>query len=46
VGKARAVDWKKSERHEHYVLFAIHGFSDELRAIARERDDLLLVEKW
>jgi AAA+ ATPase superfamily predicted ATPase len=46
VEKARAVDWKKSARRDHYVLFAIHGFTDELLALARERHDLLLIETW
>jgi uncharacterized protein len=40
--KAKAVDWKKEERKEWYVLFSIAGFTDELIALSKERTDLLL----
>lgn len=44
VEKAAEVEWKKGERKEWYVLFSIAGFDDELTALAKERDDLLLFE--
>jgi uncharacterized protein len=44
VEKAKAVDWKKGERKEWYVLFSISGFTDELIALSKERKDLLLLD--
>jgi AAA+ ATPase superfamily predicted ATPase len=41
--KADAVPWKKETRRNHFVIFSIGGFSNELRAIATSRKDLLLV---
>ena len=42
--KAARVPWHKGDRADWYVLFSIAGFTDELRAEAASREDLLLVE--
>ena len=42
--KAKLVDWKKEHRREWFVLFSIGGFTDELQALATEREDILLLE--
>jgi hypothetical protein len=36
------VRWRGSDRSVSYALFAKRGFSDKLRALAAERDDLSL----
>lgn len=41
--KAGQVEWKRGMRKEYFVLFAVNGFTDELMELARERDDLVLV---
>ena len=28
--KAEQVEWKKAERKNHFILFSINGFTDEL----------------
>jgi len=40
--KKEQLSWKKGERIEKYVLFSISGFTDRLKSIENERDDLLL----
>lgn len=42
--KARHLPWKPEERRNHYVLFSISGFSGELIALARQRQDLALLQ--
>lgn len=42
--KARVVDWKKENRNNHFILFAINGFTDELRELVKARDDVWLSE--
>ncbi|WP_010258230.1 ATP-binding protein [Treponema primitia] len=42
--KARKVDWKQGERREQYALFSISGFTEELIALAKTREDLLLYQ--
>ena len=42
--KAEKVDWKKQTRKSRYVLFSFNGYTDKLRQIAVEKDDLLLYE--
>lgn len=42
--KAKAVEWKKEQRKEHFILFAINGFTDELIELAESRDDVVLWE--
>ena len=41
--KASLVDWRKGNRKEWFVLFSIHGFTYDLRALAEKRDDLMLL---
>ena len=41
--KAKQVDWKKTKRRNHYILFSISGFTDELTELAKERNDLILM---
>ncbi|MDR2051988.1 MAG: ATP-binding protein [Treponema sp.] len=41
--KAETVPWKKENRRNHFVIFSIGGFTDELKAAAKSRKDLLLV---
>ncbi|MCR4764231.1 MAG: ATP-binding protein [Lachnospiraceae bacterium] len=40
--KAKAVDWKKETRREHYLIYAKSGFTDELLEYAAQRDDVIL----
>lgn len=42
--KATAVDWKRNNRKNHYVLFSINGFTDDLLKMAEARTDVLLCE--
>lgn len=42
--KAEHVEWRKKDRHVWYVLFSAAGFTDELRALAKVRADLLLCD--
>jgi len=41
--KAKMVEWKKDSRKEKYVLYSITGFSNELKKIAKENGDLVLI---
>jgi uncharacterized protein len=40
--KVKEVDWKKNDRKEHFVLFSINGFTDELVELAEKRKDIML----
>lgn len=40
--KAAFVDWHKNDRTTIYVLFSINGFSTDLLALAKERNDVIL----
>ena len=40
--KAEQVEWKKSDRKNHFILFCIGGFTDALTQLSKERDDLIL----
>lgn len=42
--KAKAVEWKKDNRNEHFILFSINGFTDELIELTRTRNDVVLRE--
>lgn len=42
VEKAKQVVWKKQSRKEHYILFSISGFTDELKALAESHKNILL----
>lgn len=41
--KAKLVDWHKKDRKEWFVLFSINGFTSELKELAQERNDLILL---
>ncbi len=41
--KARQVDWNRETRNNHFILFSINGFTDELTALSRTRNDLVLM---
>ena len=40
--KTKYVDWKKDNRKEYFILFSISGYTDSLKKIAQEREDLIL----
>ena len=42
--KADAVPWERNSRKVWYVLFSASGFTDELKALAESREDLLLCD--
>lgn len=42
--KTDAVDWERNNRKVWYVLFSVSGFTDELTALAAEREDVLLCD--
>lgn len=42
--KVKSVEWKKGKRSEHFILFSINGFTDELIGLAKTRNDVLLCE--
>lgn len=42
--KAKSIPWEQGRRKVWYVLFGANGFTDELKALAAERDDLLLFD--
>ena len=41
--KAAYVDWHKQQRKIVYILFSIHGFSQDLQALAKIRKDIYLL---
>ena len=43
--KTGSVGWRKKERHVWYVLFSAAGFTEELKALAAARNDLLLFDE-
>jgi len=43
--KAETVPWEKVQRRVWYVLFSAGGFTDELKELAAEREDVLLVDE-
>lgn len=42
--KTKSVSWEQSKRKVWYVLFSAEGFTDELKALAAQRDDVLLFD--
>lgn len=40
--KSRLVDWKNGQRRDHFIIFSIGGYTEELKALAKTRKDLLL----
>jgi hypothetical protein len=43
--KEQSVAWERNCRKVWYVLFSASGFTEELKAIAAEREDLLLFDE-
>ena len=43
--KTASVAWEREKRQVWYVLFSASGFTDELKALAESRDDLLLCDE-
>jgi len=41
--KTLFVDWRRDSRKTIYMIFSINGFTDELKAIAKARDDVMLI---
>ena len=42
--KAGHVSWNQNHRQTWFVLFSMGGFTDELKQLAEERTDILLVD--
>lgn len=42
--KAEYVEWNKQRRNIYYVLFSANGFTDELKSLAEERNNIVLAE--
>lgn len=42
--KAKNVEWNRDFRHEYYVLFSIHGFTEELKEYAASHANVLLMD--
>ena len=40
--KAKLVDWNNQNRNECFILFSASGYSEELRKLEKEREDLIL----
>lgn len=41
--KAGQVEWKKDGRKNHFILFAVNGFTEELTELSKVRNDLILI---
>lgn len=41
--KTLFVDWRRDSRKTIYMIISINGFTDELKAIAKARDDVMLI---
>jgi AAA+ ATPase superfamily predicted ATPase len=44
LDKIKAVPWKKESRHEHVALFSVSGFSPQMRALAKNRENVYLFD--
>jgi hypothetical protein len=42
--KKERVIWKNGNRRERFILFSVSGFTEQMRALATGRDDLILFE--
>ena len=42
--KAAFVDWHKGKRKTVYIIFSVNGYSEELAAVGKIREDVLYVE--
>lgn len=43
--KAERVPWNRDNRRVWYVLFSVSGFSDTLKELAKQREDVLLISQ-
>ena len=41
--KAKQVEWKSGSRRNHFILFGINGFTDNLMELSKTRKDLILI---
>lgn len=41
--KAEQVEWKMGMRKNHFILFSINGYTDELMELSKVREDLVLM---
>lgn len=41
--KADLVEWNRNKRRNHFALFSINGFTDELKNLSKQRNDLILI---
>lgn len=41
--KAKQVEWRRNMRENHFILFSISGFTDELIELSKIRKDLILM---
>ena len=44
--KTDSIAWERDKRKVWYVLFSASGFTDELKALAQSREDLLLCDEF
>ena len=42
--KTEYVLWKKDHRKEHFVFFSFSGFTDKMKALAKEKGDIVLFD--
>lgn len=41
--KAKQVEWRKDIRKNYFILFSLNGFTSELTALSKSRNDLILM---
>ncbi len=41
--KTAFIDWRRDSRKTIYMIFSINGFTEELKAVAKARDDVMLI---
>ena len=42
-GKAMQVEWNRENRRNHFILFSINGFTDDLTELSKVRSDVVLM---
>ena len=42
--KARLVEWHNDNRNERYILFSISGYTDKLKEVCKNREDVILTQ--
>ena len=43
--KAKLVEWNNETRKEKYILFSVNGYTEELKKLAKTKEDLILAEQ-